>query len=138
MNIDRIIQLAEHLEKGARVEGVIDAFDMCEFKSLGHCKTVGCIAGHAMALFAPDRFRRPRTIDTIREAFKKEARRLLEISRPTAEALFTPDETHGFESYKGLEDGWRYEDVTPGGAAKVLRNLVETGEVDWYFAFSDN
>lgn len=131
MNKDRIRQLAEHLRKpetaghfnmeyfcgtipdgetrGASVGEVIHA-----------CGTVACIAGHALALFAPMTEITGWMVDAGAEA--------LEIDdEEVTDALFTPE---GLEMGNGVN---AYK-ATNLQAARVLDHLAETGEVDWSVA----
>lgn len=120
MNVDNVRKLIEHLEGEAKIPGVIDRFDLGVYvgdswASGTHCETVGCIAGHAIALLDPDQFNNDGDCGVFSEAMG-----LLGLTCKDAVALFEPDSGRV-----------HYDRVTAQVAAKVLRHLLDTGEVDW-------
>ena len=126
MNKERILQLADHLEKPETVEH----FNMTTFVSaskagyipseapigelINNCGTTACIAGHAHVLFAP-------------------MNAWVDIDFPQSCELLGIDDRRAYDLFRHFyiptKDGKR--EVTNLDAAKVLRNHVETGEVDW-------
>lgn len=80
------------------------------------CSSAGCIAGWAVSFFASK--------DAIEELFWRDQRpdvlgaEILDLDRYQRDDLFEP------------EDSFYYR-ATAGQAAKVLRHLASTGEVDW-------
>lgn len=116
LNVERLRQLAEHLRKPETA----DHFNMVCFLSspgfpkeagelLKSCGTVGCIAGHAAALFKPK---------TASRDVPEVARCLLGLTPGQAECLFLNwDGTY-------TTDNWY--------AAKVIDHLADTGCVDWF------
>ena len=103
----RCLELSRKIREG--LPGM--RFDMRDW---GHCGTSGCIAGHAVAVYAPDSWEL-RTRSNIEPV----ARQLLGLSESEGRRLFTPREP---------ED---YALITPAMAASVLENFALTGKVEW-------
>jgi len=130
MNRDRIRELADVIERGEPpIPGM--RFDMRHFfapsienieTNGATCGTVACIAGWAVAKWGS----RDDLLRMNGAGVSEAAARLLGLSRETAYSLFTP---FG-------EDGGAHNPFAAGGinAARVLRNLAETGRVDWRVA----
>ena len=120
MHEERLWKLADHIEDLPHDCAVVtplpdyDSFSMGEWLIYGKCGTVGCIAGWAVDLFHDD----PENVDNL--DVEDEAKRLLGLSDREAYDLF-------------LAGDWdlRLGRVTPGVAAGVIRDFVETGDVDW-------
>ena len=119
MNKERLLKLADVIEKAPHVimddvpaldytASNIIGFDMSVYKSTGPCGTVGCIAGHAAALW-------PRKEKSIPDHIPVTAAESLGLSIDDAEELFLP-----YEEYAYLKA------VTPLMAAQVLR-LIAAG-----------
>jgi hypothetical protein len=92
----------------------------------GSCKSTACIAGHALALFAPN--------DLVPENPTTTAGYLLDLTLAQADALFTPEENADPE-YEN-EDGPNYiegirRSIARAQAIQVLDHFITTGEVDW-------
>jgi hypothetical protein len=144
MNTERLTKLAEWLEAGATHERI--TFDMqCGVtfnddgdgrafvegtKDFEDCRTTCCIAGAAVQFFADQE-----TLDALRDDFNakyeeeltwtnvfEQAADLLGLSYQEAEDLFTPDVSLG-GTLKCFSD--------PAWAARTIRHLISTGEVDW-------
>lgn len=130
MNKERMLQLADHIEKqppekfymGAYVacwlpeEGVFsdEPNDMIPKEMLNpSCNTAGCIAGHAAALFDP----KPRTNKRLSRVIS-DARYYLDLSDDEQHWLFM-----GEWSTEGLENN------NPKDAAKAIRYLVNNPQV---------
>ncbi len=120
MNKERILALADLIEKLPKgsVYGEKSGFDMTDFSH--HCGTPACIGGWARW----EHFGRPDDIASeivaSQLSYSEVAAGYLGIDlEATAEELFYPPTI----------DNW--QGITPQHAAAVLRNLVETGEVDW-------
>lgn len=134
MNTDKIIQLAEALERYER-EGVfavwglgfdlsqwIHTFDDQDRRDdkkhdvlFNGCGSVACIAGWAIAL-------EQQAIPNLKEDPFVKATAILGLPSARASKLFAPE--------CGDADGGYYT-ATPVEAARVLRHLAKTGEVDW-------
>jgi hypothetical protein len=120
MNIERLLELAAAIEliphtylanPFGRDTVPLKAFSM----SVWRCDTIGCIGGWTNYLYPPADGR----------SISREAASKLGLDEVTADQLFFP----GMES--GWNPQWEYADVTPAMAAMVIRNLVDTGTVDW-------
>jgi hypothetical protein len=119
MNKERILAVADAIENES-VPGL--QFDMTVYRN--SCGTAGCIAGWAFVMFADDGRRRwdewgnyPRG-----EIFNT-AKEVLGLCSGEAWQLFLPEDPVG-ENY----------DATAEEAVTVLRQLAETGVVDWSVA----
>ncbi|RUU80484.1 hypothetical protein [Mesorhizobium sp. M7A.F.Ca.MR.362.00.0.0] len=115
MNAERILMLADVIEglphgavEDRASEAPLESFNMGKW----HCGTVGCIAGWAAHVFGGQ---------MVDPAWT--GRLVLGLDSDLADDLFTPPYDYG-----------KYDKITPKDAAKVLRNLAETGEVDWSLA----
>lgn len=135
MNIELLDRIATWLEAGAPHESGI-SFNMNYLYSSNageawidgemveqDCGTACCIAGAALQfggkpdLINPDDF----DADQDERGFE-EAAKLIGMEYKDAHALFYPEETSPFD---------HYEEITPEYAARVVRKLIKTGEVDW-------
>ncbi len=113
MNIERLIEIAEWLEAGAPHKGNVHGFSMESFERYDpKCGTVCCIAGAANQFFGARLANDP---CTGREDLS--AADLLGLDGEDRYVLFFPPE------------GW--SQITPAHAARVIRKLIATGEVDW-------
>jgi hypothetical protein len=109
VNTERILELADVIERTphkplpsqSAPARKLRGFNMGEW----HCGTVGCMAGWAGQMF---------------DCHPSDAADALGLTRETAWRLFQP-----------IESIDRWEQIKPKQAAAVLRNLAETGEVDW-------
>lgn len=148
MNKRKLEQIAKWLEAGAPHRGNIVGFNMEYFRTLqvlstdnvaswrrgdslrpgetvpADCGTVCCIAGAAIQ-FNEDS-KSPKNVDPI-DNFAT-AKQLLGLSYWQASALFYGEVQD--------EDGdtvsaVRLDRITPAWAARCIRKLIETGEVDW-------
>jgi hypothetical protein len=140
MNKERILQLADFIENGKAVEADL-GFNMTDFwepqahalsedKSGHDCGTVACIAGHALFLTGKATVGKPKTVPSV----AIEAARWLGLEdmgemNEVADQLFY-GWSPGDQYVRGLY-AVDMSRVTPADAAKVLRNLAETGKVDW-------
>lgn len=106
MNIERLTIIAEWLEAGAPEKGGVKGFNMA---NLGRCGTVCCIAGTADVWWGD-------------EGPAHENRYIcqntLGLTNQQARKLFTPL-------------GYTAGELSPEHAARCVRNLIATGEVDW-------
>lgn len=122
MNKDRLTSLAIHMRHHVEPEN----FDMATWfkylpsffahsrpisKQITMCGTTACIAGHAVALFEPDRICRKIWPSGI----LKTAEQILDLTPKQSVDLFLRT------SFTG----------TPAQAANVIQHLANTGEVDW-------
>lgn len=105
MNVERIRELANVIEvqPHTRIEDET-GFNMRYFEH--DCGSPACIGGWANFIWGKGR-----------EDTSTEARGYLGISLEHAESLFFPD--------------FDMDRITPTHAAAVLRNLADTGKVDW-------
>lgn len=130
MNKQRLAAIAEWLEGGAKHADV--EFDMSvslipydpENADHNKCGTTCCIAGAAVHFFDP-KFEAAESPGEEVSWFrvKDRALKLLDLDYVTGRVLFEPSSTG---SYDELAD---YND--PAWAARVVRNLIKTGSVDW-------
>ena len=111
MNLERLEKLAATIEKAPHVDetyrGRARGFNMDTWR----CKSVACIGGWTEWLWP--KAGRGWGIERVAG--------LLDIDRPQAREL----------CYPGDQIEVRYCLITPAQAAKVLRNLIQTGQVDW-------
>lgn len=112
MRVDRLNQLADALENG--LPGV--RFDVADWLAIRSCGTTACIAGHAIILAGL-----AGSSEAIEDlpSFSGPAREWLELNDWNASELF----------YGGID-----ELATAPMAARVVRHLASTGEVDWSVA----
>jgi hypothetical protein len=145
MNIERLIEIAEILETRSYTEQFDVGFNMAyvitpaaEPTHLGpltnkeehECGTTCCIAGIAALRYRPEMFHKDYVIyDSVfispLYGVVDIAEEVLGLDSETAESLFFP--LDGIVA--GSNINWR--DIKPETAAKVIRNLVATGKVDW-------
>lgn len=138
MNITAIHTLAETLENlppekkvgfnmGTYHHDLASDFGPME-TNVGHqCGTVACIAGWASMFLREDGtglLQRPRREIDI-PAFDDLGAHLLGLDENQANSLFEP---MNYE-FENADIDWGQ--ITPAQAAKVLRHLAATGEVDW-------
>lgn len=140
MNKERLAAIAEWLEGGAMHDDI--EFDMStglipyDKDNVAHngCSTTCCLAGAAVQFFNPDwveerkRFEeRHMRYDNDDElswpAVRNAAAGLLDLDDRTANQLFSPVKSGPYNDYDMYQD--------PAWAARVVRNLIATGEVDW-------
>lgn len=115
MNIERLNIIAEWLEAGAPHKDGVDGFDMRDFiNEYAECGTTCCIAGAAIQFFGGGDGGMP----------EDKATALLDLDCTTASNLFYG----GIMTVDGQVD---LEDITPAWAARCIRKLIATGEVDW-------
>ena len=129
---ERILTLAQHLESLPRHQfsmerwmGHAAADTIVESWETASCDTIGCIAGHAVLLFA-DRGTADNPADFPAD-IAGEAQRLLGLDDKQAYHAFTP--THGSDIRADIRCDYRA--VTRSDAAEMLRGLAETGMVHW-------
>ena len=137
MKTERIIELADHLDsevldlyhpRDRNKAGANPLFSMLVYSEKNaynnhaeECGTCACIAGHTIHLWG-------RGIQP--SDFKHDARMLLGLEIDIADELFEPCDHM---------EAWYFQDdpddpafISSHRAARVLRHLAETGEVDWY------
>ncbi len=100
----RCLELARIIREG--LPGV--KFKMCHW---GHCGTAGCIAGHAVFVYAPEKRRGD--------------------VRAVARALLGVTEEQTGELFCALNTPVSLGDITPAMAAATLENYALTGKVEW-------
>lgn len=132
MNIINILALADHLEtlpNKPQRRGEVTGFDMSRYfrfseheasgvvpsrdKLSEHCGTTACMAGHAALLGEAPAGRNTFVF----------AKRWLGIEPKISYSLFAVRSP--------LPGGVNVHDITPIHAARCLRHLAATGEVDW-------
>ncbi len=116
MNVERIRELADVIEKQPHTSYLADhGFNM---ETLAHkCGTPCCIAGWAEHLAGND---------PDDDACLDQSAEWLGIKYLNEGIeLFFPGDTYGSD---------RWDRITPAHAAAVLRNLADTGHVDWSIA----
>lgn len=132
VNVENILKVAQAIEDAAKPEAKpAMGFNMDTWctrlkatdprKDLtGHaCRTVACVGGWTQAVLAEKRARHSKHHWETDTPATRQAAMLLGLGGDVAEALFFP----GYFS--------RAYDATPAQAVRVLRNLAETGIVDW-------
>lgn len=123
MNKENILFVADLIEKQPKTEIHSKSGFTMEFY-VHDCGTPACIAGWAVAanrgMGGNDDIRSAAGEKSTIRTVSEEAREYLGIDEEVGEALFL-----GFESRIDLRK------ITPMQAVDVLRNLAETGEVDW-------
>ncbi len=125
LNVKRCLQLAEALDNHELLKKGI-GFNMGTYGSKangkqdaeGHpCKTVACIAGHALAIWAPKDWAKIISGEDVRFSESEAAAKILGIEEGhIASRLFTSTTR---------------TDIPPWRAAAVLRRLAKTGRVEW-------
>ena len=147
MNAERINQLADDLDKvqainpngfnlnvwGYGMLRSIPAFDSMENSTLStddrieQCGTAGCIAGWTALLYGELRHA---------EHPSSFAHGYLALNEYEAHDLFAPTEYDEDESDDCNSNRVIYAQINAGMAAKVLRHLANTGDVDWNQTYS--
>ena len=117
MNVERINQLADHLERDVREVN----FSMLNYwfvnPTTEYCGTPACVAGHTVALFGGSLWYKnnvPRRSDSDNRTFKFAAE-LLGLDEGRAQQLFCPDAMG----------------IAKSTAVSTLRGLAENGRVHW-------
>lgn len=116
MNIERLTEIAEWLENGGGRRGDIAYFDMTTFGDPSSCGTACCIAGAAALLYGGIDPASLAAVDSIAES-------VLGLTPAQGGDLFWVDAVNFSEI--------DLEDITLAWAARTIRNLIATGEVDW-------
>lgn len=120
MNKERILALADDIEQMHHIESIFEelndpmltnCFNMGNYRF--NCKAPACIAGHAVAKYQDQYYGESRDPHII-------AREVLGLVQVDARMLFEP-----------AMDLPEWEKIKPEHAAKVMRQFVETGIVDW-------
>lgn len=153
MNRKRLTKLAEWLEAGAEHETItfdmeqgfvrrrLDTTEPYNAKNPSHnrCMTTCCLAGAAVQFFnKPDKmfnavvlgddedqlaqFEQGVDVGVPWHEVKSKAVDLLELEWHQASILFTPDDEYGIDLSEFSDPAW---------AARTIRYLLKTGEVDW-------
>lgn len=122
MNKENFEILASKIEKLEHKQGVCEAFDEAANgfnlnREFFGCGAPACIAGWATSLATNSSHIKMSDIKT-------ETMKFLGIDSETFEELCYP-----FDAFAG--SNVEFEDILPEEAAKVIRNLAETGQVDW-------
>lgn len=148
MNKRRLSRIATWLEKGAKHKYM--SFDMTKgivFKNedfkpddVAHCGTSCCIAGAAVHFYdevqllvdsdLQESFNGYSFIDW--EYVRNSAKRILGLTDEQCDKLFTPQDYYGdhYCELFGTEPRLAFFNH-PQWAARTIRHLIETGEVDW-------
>lgn len=136
-NILMLLRTVEALEKG--LPGL--EFDMKEVERRTSCGSISCIIGHVLAVnygsFQAQDFGADwRAKRYHMEELENKAGQCLGLSPQEAHMLFFPDDYATNIGPTPFNIGEReISDVTPYQAAKVLKYLAVTGNVDWEQAF---
>jgi hypothetical protein len=122
MHIERLDEIASWLEDGAPHRGKVHAFTMSAFIDIidNDCGTACCIAGAAVQFHRKSMKKRQYEPTDTGVRFYRRAKQLLDLDETTADNLFIMENTD-----------YHLNQVTPAWAARCIRNLIETGEVDW-------
>lgn len=142
MHTERLTTIAEWLEAGAKHERItfdmnsgikLEDADLSDPESVSSCGSSCCIAGAAVQFFDPASVLARAKVESVFAVddddrnftwgwVSEHGRSLLGLDERTAEMLFCP---------------WRYsgeyetEYSDPAWAARTIRHLIATGEVDW-------
>lgn len=137
MNRELLTQIAEWLEAGAPHKAGISQFNMNKLidtasytnspNPIHGCGTACCIAGAAIQFTQENKNLPPMDRLPAISANWQQAGELLRLQDDLAYALFFGENLEG----KWIVD---LEEVTAKDAAKVIRHLLATGEVDWNLA----
>lgn len=140
LNIPNLTRLADHLdslpdekfdlsnwfstEPGTALPGI-----KWDTPVVPSCQTCACVAGETLVLFQPDT---PITLPAVQH----KAAALLGLMGDQSEHLFVPREyedavDEDTDEPDVLPEGWLMTDVKPDQAARVIRHLIATGNVDW-------
>lgn len=127
MNIDRLTEIADWLDQGAPEKAHVTKFDMANFiedagKPNSGCGTACCIAGAAIQFSRAipfESYSQAMESTDLDEGFVDEAASILDLEIDQAEALFYARNTGDLRS------------ISPAWAARCIRKLIATGEVDW-------
>jgi hypothetical protein len=138
MHTERLTTLAEWLEAGAKHERIkfdmttgitLEPVDDHDLKNVASCGTSCCIAGAAVQFFSPaslagvtKNLDRDDDLEITWPWVAERAQFLLDLGDDTADMLFQPADHFGGHLSN-------YDD--PAWAARTIRRLIETGEVDW-------
>lgn len=131
MNIERLETIAEWLEVDAPHTDGSHGFNMDGFlvdNSVDYagrdCGTVMCIGGAAVQFFG----------NTSHYSVEHEAAFLLDLDKEQSSQLFYPE---GLRQHFEDDLGWDWNEIKPQDAAKVIRHLIKTGEVNWEIILDD-
>ena len=138
MNVERLNELAEHIEQVRHFPGRVPYGNYVEAKRehsglqgfnmrydriylAEHCGTAGCIAGHGVLKFHPhpERVLSPANTSVCVIA---EAQQLLDLDRDQSLVLF--------HAVGGLDDRMTMDDIGPDDAARALRRLARGDALD--------
>lgn len=145
MNKRKLERIAKWLEAGAPHKGRIAGFDMEHFRKEitengpryeyynflrpneepERCGAICCIAGAAVQ-FEQDSRSPSKALNGVQRgtAYDDLAADILGITNRQAKMLFFAEDEDG-------EQLWDLSSITPAWAARCVRKLMETGEVDW-------
>lgn len=126
MNIDKLTEIAEWLEAGAPERKGVTRFDMTGYiedaSETPGCGTACCIAGAAVQFDRDEPFKNNWDFITGRDEstanFDHYAGDILGLDHEQRGALF-------------FGRGVDLDEITPAWAARCIRHLIATGEVDW-------
>lgn len=120
MNKEKILAVADAIERhaiddlGFNMTTYLADDSLYEDTSGHNCGTVGCIAGWANAL----EYGVKGMLEFAHPDFFLKGAMILDLDQRTATLLFTPSPL-------------RFDNIKATEAVRVMRRLVETGEVDW-------
>lgn len=127
MNLERLEIIAQWLEAGAPHKDGVEGFNMNYWNKERSCGSVCCIGGAVDQWFVEPSKRdnivacgRASEIENIVRREESSAAEALGLDSHEAICLFFPTD---------LIDDLEY--ISPAWAARCIRHLMETGEVDW-------
>lgn len=131
MHVAHLEEIAEWLEAGAPHKANVEGFDIfvgvyAISKNRNYCGTICCIAGAATQFFNDKEgiLRQQARSNACREAdwsdVFDEAQKILDLDRDQAHQLFEPNGGYDLSDYND-----------PARAARVIRNFIATGVVNW-------
>jgi hypothetical protein len=127
MNVERLVAIAEWLEAGAPERDGVSGFCMESFQQERSCGTVCCIAGAANSFWSPLK----NQIDT--RDLKSDSYPLATRAAELLGVEFGPLPLQGlaWDLFMIEGDDFLMRRITPAWAARCIRKLIATGEVDW-------
>ncbi len=134
MNKRRLAGIARWLERGAKAKKNVVKFDMSNgvmfqgphdatLEDKFSCGTACCIAGAAVMFYN-------KPLELARESYAYAGISWTSV-RAEAYKLLDLDSDRGYQLFYGIGGIGACSSVSPAWAARVIRKLIATGEVDW-------
>jgi len=123
LNIPILEEVAQWLESGApHTQQHPFSFDMSYFYRETDCGSAACIAGAVV------QFANKVDLSTLTQVdILAQARNIINLTYQEADELFAPaDESDQLNEYEV-----QHESISPQWAARTIRHLIATGNIDW-------